>query len=803
MAYRLLTLTLNHAQRRVQRPRIGITAMGRDFEEGHGLVVCPATGAVRLRANYDRPEFQKTNTGAFKKLAIADYDLLDLNTPAGQWRPFGFDHDQQFVTYIGENVAGVGATTTEAWPTDQGMAVGVFAYSAGTQQDDVLAEMGWSPTGNGTVGPSLRVYYDGRVALFHDGVIVAPAVSLSGTAGYGRATQEYVLITIERGRGRDLVVRTSKGGAATIRCPWVDPEDSESALLPATKFWWYIPRGGATVMVCPIVYETSGYGDTRPYYLAEAPGAGETLQDWTGSDRFGTLSNAHVIGHPQGGEAAFELRKPDGTAPFVPDGAARVCRARLTLTSPDGVTSPWVWGVHAAYREKIALTASASVDIGPCLASPIRLSLPDSSDGLTAEWEATALDTLEALAPHCLDGEGTPVMLADVDPDGELPPIVWLDGELLPSTESDSFRRATQRARMKAVDRLAAARAAKVRETLPLDGMPMCQPATSGISAVLVCLREMGVDDSETDLPDLDWRLPDVPMDGAERSPTGEWNLAAVAGDLWGDVLDRIFARAPNVVYGMRPFPDGGYGFLAREPDDGDAPVAILFRSVAAAMEADPDLTVDQAERLLYDGSSREPLPIEGNDVRVMGYDPGRRGPIAAVATWTESADPTIAPEFRFPGWLGRRRGVEFSDPGLTTIDDCRKVCEGVFAAATAERELNPYTAQLPTSATGVPVWRGDVVVLDDHLGKGAPRTVRTAAWSLEIADESGQGAMPGDERPPSRLASVVGGALVGYGGVAAWEIVDIARDRARSNRRFKGWQAIEGISPLYVVKLP
>ncbi|MGV3619126.1 MAG: hypothetical protein ACO1SV_27685 [Fimbriimonas sp.] len=809
MGHRRLRITLNHAQRRVKRPRIGVTARGVDFEEGGGLIVCPATNAVRLIANFEKPEFQTSNSGAYGKLAVGDFAFTDENAtpaPGGSdpplWSPFEYSAGLKYITFNYENVAGVAGLTNEVYSPDQGMAVGFFAYSPGNEQDGILGELGWNSVPNGDAGPSLRVYFDGHVELWHDGEFQDRG-SLSGTAGYGRAAQEYVLLTLERGQGRDLVLRSSTGGAVTFRCNWVDPEDDASFLFPATKFWFRVPKGKATVMVCPIVYDASGTGDTRKYHMAEAPGAGETPQTWVGSDRFPLVSGAHIVGHPQGGAATVALRSEDGATAFSPDGYAQICRVRLTLTSGlGGITTPWIWGVHMAYREIVAFTSDEEMDLGPYLATPVRLTLPDSSQGLDASWEATYLDALELAAPHCLDGEGTPVRLAFVDPDDIDPAIVMLDGELLPPVESDSVRRSSGRATMRAVDRLAAARASKVREALPFDGMPFCRPATDGISAVLLCLREMGIDDSETDLPDLNYRMPDVPMPGTDRSPTGEWNCAALAGDLWGNVLERLWDRAPNVVWGMRPMPGGGYGFHAFEPQPTDPPLAMLFRSVAAAQVADSGLTDAEASRLLYDGATREALPLEGNEVRVMGYDPGRRAPIAAVAIWEESADPTTPAASRFPGWIGRRRGVEFSDPGLTKIEECARVCEQLFTAVTTNLELVPYVAELPFAADGIPVWRGELVRLDDAFGKGDPYDVRTAAWQVELQDESGQGHLAGSELPPSRIANVSGGAILGYGGASSWEIVDLAKDRAKSPRRFRGWQLIDGVSPSGVVVL-
>ena len=806
MAHRRLEIKLNHAHRRVRRARIGITARGRDFEPGNGLVVCPATGAVRLRANYDGPEFQTSDSGAFQKLKLASFDVIDNNTPAGSWRPFGFDHADQFLAWEaaanGENTAGVGLITKTAWASDEGAAVGVFAFSAGNEQDGVLCDLGWGASANYLTGVSLRIYLDGRVELYHAGEYVGTR-SLSGTAGYGRAAQEYVLITAERGRGRDLVLRTSKGGAATFRCEWVDPEDPDSHLMPADKFWVFFPKGMATVMVCPIRYDGKGYALTRPYELAEAPETGETLQPWVNSDRFAEVTNAHLVGHPQGGTAAYALMAEDGVAAFTPDGSARICRPKLTLNAgSSGRRTPWVWGVHAAYRERTASTASAEADLSPHLASAVRLDLPDSETGLTAEWDVADLPGLEAIAPSCLDVEGTPVRIALVDPEGVREDVVLLDGELETPDVFDSTSAATQRATMRAIDRLAASWSLKVREALPFDGLPMCRPVTDGISAALLILREMGFDDSQADLPDLGYRLPDVPPDGDSRSPTGEWNLSAQSGDLWGDVLRRLFDRAPNVVYGCRPLGGGAYGFKAVEPSDSDLPVATLYRTSAAAIGADPDLDDLDAQRLLYDRARSRRLPIEGNQARVTGYDPGLRAPIAAVKTWAASADPTTAPEDRFPGWIGKLRSVEYGDPGLTTLADCQRVCEALYDAIAAARSLDSYSAQLPCAEDGTPAWRGDVVACDDWLAKGEVRNVRTSAGRVERADESGRGDVPGQEAPPSRIADFSGGALLGYGGSAGWEIVQRAEHRAKGARRQRGWQGVEGVSPQKVLVL-
>lgn len=804
MAHRLLKVTMNHAQPRVKRPRIGITARGSDFLAGDGLIVCPATGAVRIRANFEKPEFQTTNTGVYVKLGSGELDTIDGNSPAGTWYDDGgMDHANQFNYWEppegSENTSGVGLITKTARAKDEGFAVGLFAYSAGNEQDGVMLDMGWSDTANATTGLALRFYYDSRVELWHDGKYLATR-SMSGTQGYSRAAQQYVLITAERGRGQDLVVRTSIGGACTFRCDWVNPDDSESALMPDNKFWVYVPKGLARLMLCPIRYESSGFALTSKYIMAEPPGTGESLYAFEASDRFDEVDNAHLMGHPQGGTAAFALMKPDGTTSFAPNGVDDECRLKLTLNSGGGnLSTPWVWGVHAAYGPIVESTSDSEVDLGQFLSSAVTLSLPDSAEGLTADFEVYDLAALELAAPTCTEVEGTPVKITLEN--GTDDPVVLLDGEALPPKIKDSSTPESMRARFRIIDRLAAARTLKVREALPFDGMPFCRPVGDGISAVRIVLEEIGFDSSEMDLADFNYTMPDVPGDGDRLNPTGEWNCSANNGDLWGEVLDRLFGRVPLAIYGLKPYPSGAYKFRAFEPDDADTVVATVYRTAAAAIAAE-SITEAEAVPKLYDEAGSEPLPIEGNEARVTGFDPATRAPIAAVKRWADSQDPTLAPADRFRGWLGRPRTVEYGDPGLTRLEDCRKVCDGLYAAIAAARSLDSLTAQLPLDSDGIPVWRGDFLACDDWLGGGVARNVRVASWSCDLADESGQGDAPGSETPPSRIAHISGGALLGYGGTAPWEIIQRAEQRAKTSTRMRGFGAIGLVSAVKVENL-
>jgi hypothetical protein len=795
-------MTLNHAQRRVSRPRIGVTARGVDFQEDGRLSVCPATGAVRLRANFEEDAFETSNAGVYQKLAEADWDFTNLNA-SGEFQDAALaSTGLRYVRFFGENTAGVAGVTKAAYSADQGWAIGVFAYGAGAEQAGQLIEMGWNSTPSGAVsGPSFRFYLDGRVEMWHDGVRQASG-SLSGTAGFGRSSLEFVLITIERGRGRDVIVRTSKSGAVAFRADWVDADDPLSVMFPAGKFWWAIDRGGAMVMACPIVYQTTAYAETRTYVMAEAPGVGETLEDFTGSDRFTALNDAHLIGHPQGGSATVSLRKVDGTA-FVPDGIERSCRVRLALTSGDaGIRSPWVWGVHLAYPCIVELTDDDPVVINSVLGGPVRLELPDGPEGLSATFDVRNPEALEALAPGASVQEGTPIKIELWDPDEVDDPIILLDGELVPPEMTDAHVREGSRLSFRAIDRLRAAWNDKAREALPVDGMPMCRPVGSGISAVLLFLRQTGCDDGAV-LPDLDWTLPDVPGSGRESLPSGEFNLSVASGNTWGDMLERLFSRAPLVVWGMRPTGLDAYGFKAVEVSDSDVPIATVYRSVADAQAADPGLSDREAERLLYDELRTIPLPLEGNDVRVTGYDPGKQAPIAAHAVWAESVDPTVAVADRFRGWLGRHRSVEYGDPALTTLDDCQRVCEGLFEQVAAARDLDSLQACLPVDSNGVPIWRGELLTIDDHQDSGDARDSRTSAWSVDLYDESGMGYMAGQEQPPYRPCRWSGGALLGYGGVAAWQITSLAQDRARSAQRYKGFGSVLGVSLVAAVELP
>jgi len=808
MAHRRIRVLVNHAQPRVRRPRLGITARGSDFEEfSQDLVVCPATGAVRLRANFERVEFHTTNTGAFQKLDLTDYSFVDLNAGTTDWREFGFNHDKQFVTYTGQNLLGVGALTVDEYAADQGWVISNYCYSSGTESDEVLIEFGWNDAVDSDMGPSVRIYADGRIEVWYDGELYA-RTSLSGGNGYSKPLLEYLTFTVERGRGQDMIIRSSKGAAATIRCDWVDPEDSGSVMFPAGHFWWFVPKGAVTVMTCPIVYEEAAepgwvYGYSRVYRLAEAPETGEVLEDLTGSDRFSSVDNAHLIGHPQGGDAKFDLMDATGLAAFVPDGIEADCMIRIGLKSLDGgVKSPWVWGLHAAFPALIESTSDDEVDVTHLLSDAIDARLSDSSDGLTCSLEFRDLDALELLAPHITESEATPVRIEEYDPDEVDAPITWLDGELSTPVIRDGLNREVSRCSFEAVDRLSGAREDKCRESLPFDGMPLSRPVEDGVSAILLVLRAMGISDLNGDtieLPDLDWRLPDVPGDGKVFLPTTEWNMSAENGDQWGDVLERLFGRVPQVVWGMRPLSPAVYGFKAFEPLDTDVAISTLYRSVADAMAADAELTEEEAVRLLYDRGDSTLLPLEGNEVRVTGYDPAKRAPIAALAVWEESADPTTAPADRFKGWLGKRRSVEYGDPGLTRLEDCIRVNENIYNLVTASRSLDHYWSQLPRDADGLPIWRGEIVDLDKFLNIAEVRSVRTSAWNVRLGDESGLGYVDETEQPPSRLANISGGAMLGYGGATSWEIVELARGRVKESKRFRGFQFINSISPVQV----
>jgi hypothetical protein len=774
---RLLKVEFDHAQSRVKRPRVGFSLRGLEFMDGvlEGTWVNPVSGKIQPIPNSEEAEFQTLNTGRFAKWRLGDGTTYDGNSPVGIFKmseAMGM-HKESAIKYTGTNGNGIGFKTIASRPANEGMTLLVYAFSSGTDTDAILVDAGFGNTMNYLDGVSIRIFLDGRVMIYREGVKVGQG-SVSGGgynpgtvrgASYERASNEFVMVRIEAAQGRYILITTSRGGTFQFSCPWTVERRSEGGTvvvaaepaLPSAQRWWYIPKGGATVVAAPVIYGySSPYAISPPYKFQEVP-------TFTGGST--DVLSARVL---PSGPVSISLVMEDGVTPY--NRVSDTFRVRLDFSG-----AHFVNGVTGGFPRIFANTPvpeGGPVDVSDWLLS-CSLALDDGPQGLSAEISLRGDAPVDLLT----EGELRPIRISLVaNPDDESAPaaLVLLDGVGSAPDWEDGLEPEQTEVKFKVSDRMALVREAQLSECVPFDGLPLCRPVEDGESIVSIAFREGGLTNVElSDLPEiLDstgtlYRIEDTPSQRA-----GEWNFAGNVGDLWSDVLERAFAFAPEVLWGLRPTPAGTRAY-AIDPQDSDPILARLYRTPEEAA-ADPHYEESElgAWPLLYGPPhSRAKLPREANLVRVTGYDPTADKGLQAFISDNASRNPQSPLD---PNKLGVTRQFSYSDPALTSQKMVDELTRKVWAAVSKRVYLHSWVSFLRFRADGSPLWRGEKVRLKASSPDGEDEDLRISAFTLDLLDESGRGTMDedGSYAPiPIRVAQYSGGSVVGLGGSTFWEI--------------------------------
>lgn len=785
MDRRRFTVTADHAQTRVSRPGIPFAAKGFDFLEGElsNAWVNPVTGRLQPIPNSERPEFQTSSSGDYLKLGLSDYDLVDYNAspPADVWAEANPIAEMRGIHYTGDNTEGVGGVTVASYDADQGMTAFVYSHSSGVEQSGILLEFGWDPAAPplfGAEGVSVRVYHDGRIEIYKEGVMQARG-SFSG-GGYGRATNEYVMIRAEAVSGRYLLLTSSKSGVFQYAVPWADPSlDSPGPIIPAGKWWFYVPKGSASIIAAPVLYPATSYAVSPLYNLSEAPG---------------TVDGLHKRCIPNDGFATLTLKAANGTGAYDPD--SREVRFRVDMTP-----GAWVDGLAGLFPPETVEMEPDYLDV-TSYAIDRHYSLDDGPGGLSVRLVFQG----DAPIPDLKEREGRPYLVELTNFEEEGPPtIAFLDGIAGPPTWQDGYSEAHERVTVEIRDRLSLLEDAQVRTAFPLDGLPLCRPVADGESAVLFAAREAGFPDSVIVLPDLGYTIPETPPQRA-----GDWNMAAEVGDTWADVLSRLMDLASHCVYGCRPGLDGPE-FYVLEPSDDDEPVLTLYRSPEQAATDGFAVPINELSvwPWLYGDHNADRLPREANVVRVTGFDPAAEKGLQAYISDDASRDPS---EPYAEGHLGLTREFAYTDPALTTQDAVNRLAENVWRAVARKKDLESWSSFLIVKEDGVPAWRGEKVRLKGGARDGGDSEPRISGFQFSPVDESGEGFMekPDDLEPyasahpiPVRIVGYVGGSIVGLGGSDPKEIKRrLGREIKDGGLRRRGWKRIPSVSPLAVVEV-
>lgn len=784
-----ITITVDTAQPRVARPRVALTAAGKDFD---GPIwadtwIDPVKHALMLRPAPLYADFHASNSGPFAKLAKSDFsfaetDWIETVVNAG---------DGPFLSI---SSMGANAVSVANWGKNRGINLCYFAYTAGAENQKLL-DFGFSNTGDSSVGRSFSVYLNGAINYFLDGQPVL-STHLGGAETSQAAARQYVDLTIMPYRRRELLFFTNLGRAAVILLDDIAEDESDPIMIPDQKFWFAM-YGRPQIQIAKLSFPLSGFATTVPGQFGRAPVTGATLEgSWANGAPASGVTNFRVLadsGHRGASSVdAVSFKLADGVTDFTPNSTARDVKVRVDL-SGDGTTTPFVYAAHGAYACDIQETDdSASFDLtGSVMADQeVRFEMADDMEGMKCTFTVADPIDIEASVAKFRVVNLRPFK---VDLDG----LTVLDGVNAPASVTDAPIQENQRAQIQLYSSIThRLRTYQFRETVPIDGMDLCK--SSAFCAVRFVASRCGIGDEELDLDDVDFKLPLIPGDGQED----KFNFTIEEGWTGEQAMDRLKSTfAASFLVGPKLTEDGEV-FWFKDPDGlPTTPDVTLYRTVedAIADGLDPEIASD----FVYGEGQYHALDIEANEVWATGYDPRAQRPVQAFGLDEASQDPTLAPEDRPDNWAGSPIAMGVIDPKITTEAAAQRCVEYLLPVVSKRR----FGAEVPCGAwpwyegdtARVPLSRWDVVRLD---GIGDYRiSCVSATVSVESADDAGDYSV----RNCSITGILIGsGTPYGQGGRNLHEMRAIARRSSRNKVvRRPGWEKIEVAGLGTVLVLP
>jgi hypothetical protein len=757
----VLTVLIDTEQRRVATPRISLTAAkfdlnGLDFSNTY---IDPITGTVMLRPACLTDAWDTSNTGVTLRLALSDFGIT---ASATEWQAAN-NRGAGAVRLVNQSglTGGVrnSISTTATWTKNRSWYVSFYVYNVEGQKDGVYYECGWGNDGDGSTGVSLRFRVGGIVEVYKTAVLV-------GTYTVSNATQPntYASWMVIPCRRRDLLIiniETNDGFVHTFTD--IAETATNPIILPAAKFWSYVPYGSANIEVAPLQFPASGYVTSVPISLMIPPPTGATLEARVNTGVGASVTNAMILGDsPFYGTipdvtnkvSAFAVVKTDGTA-YTPDGTIRDVLAKVTLVG-NGSYTPFLYGVHAAYSATFANTSAAEeFDLTPYIVDnpPPQLTVPDDPGGVSFTFSLIQPETLNSTYVDKLLTLGNrPVKV-------KIGSVVVLDGVMMEPVLTDGVYDAARRLSCEVRDRTHLAQTLQFRERIPLDGLLLSSASPSVLWSNIVSFLyfSFGIPLANIDQDTIGYTLPVIPGN-LNDDPFNA--IIDVGGNPYDELARLVSTYAAGFLWGIKP---GASGLTAmfKDPDTlSSTPDYTLYRTGAAAVAA------SKPARDVYFTYSERPLPLDANEVRVSGYDPRAKKAIQVYKVDTASQTVTTAPASRPDNWAGAPLILGITDPRITSIDAATRVVNAVYPRVTARYWISNFTSELLFKSAGVPIWRGDLVSLNGR------RNVRISAINVTFHREDAN-------TVAVRSCSYTGGTLLNRGGS---DPDGIARQQAAAN---------------------
>lgn len=755
----LLSIKLDVPQGRLSVDGLSTLVSGRDWSptQRSNVFVDPITNTAMLTPACTEAAWATSGTGIYAKLGIGDFATL---SDSGNWFAQSADQGGPFMSHWGANTAGLQGITATSWPANQPMVVEYFTQ-AGTNGRYVALEFGWSATGDGSSGVSMRVYSDGGAEVWKDGG--STPVGTYSTAGKGPdyfigeasqgmqlgggATQQaqnsrYNLLLLLPCRDRELLVISSGGGGFSHVFEDLAEGVGGLTITDSAPFWFNVPATAMpNIRISPCRFESTGTicGVTSAWRNAPS---GPTP----------TVANGGLIVYRQLSDPAPSDSSGSAIVPSLaaspPNPLSIPNPVQLTVTlNGTGFSTPFIYGLRAQYPPQVETTATPSgqpdgLELLPYVTA-CRFEVSDTVGGTRVSLGlmqpsaiegagATGIATMSSRAYRVFDESG---MMIDAISE----PPYWTDGF---GIGDDAYDR-VQEIEIELRDKWKLAENYRFSDPVPLDGFTLAS-AYAYVATMCGIASGPAYDGSTGVYCSPSCASFDIPREPGTSSGNG-FGLAIDVGDTAAEWLDRLHQTfAATYFHGFRPNPVSGATPVLSliDPTDTTAgfslpstPSITLYASLAAAVEAGKGW---QQVMRSYQTQLLEP---EANDIYVMGIDPRTRKPIVAHKADLAGQAVTAAVTARPANWLGTVRKYAWIDPSITTVGLALACLELLYARLTPQRHIVEFECEyLPG------VWRGDLIQLVPQSGTPINVRIKTFRGAFEhlgtSADSSGPDAV-------------------------------------------------------------
>jgi|GEM_PF-1717795 len=748
-----LSLLLDPAQTRLSADGMSVSISGRDWAPNNSqdVWIDPITNTGMLRPACFYPAWNSSTSGIYAKYGLSDFTLTD----SSHWMSHQPDQGGSFMQYMGPSgntsgLHGMGPSQT----ANQPMVVEWFSQPS-TNSPYGVFECGWSSTGDGTSGVSLRFYADGRAEVWKTSQLLG-VYSLGGnqpdyfnshwsaaTQFMGGATPQapkvgYIQTVLIPCRDRELLVVSSLGGGFCHIFEDLAEAVAGLTITDAAPFWFNIPAPTlALVRIARLQFATAGWlaGVSTTWRMAPPL---NTMQDPT----HGINAQISVFRDLTGNGSVTAAVMNPGNPPSTNTPPLLPVQIQLNLSGGPSVT-PFIYGARAWYEPKTASTtppAGGPLELLPYI-SRFQLDVADTIGGARATVQLMRPGAIVSAGGVAIDSQcHRPLQVSDETGmilDGVTEPPHWRDGSGLDSSSTDRNREVQIEIR----DRWKLAEETLYSDPIPLDGMTLAD-------AYNRVARSVGFPSGGVYVSPA---AASVVIGTAGSASGGDWNVQIQVGDKAAEWLDRLHQTyAATWFHGFRPHPTDPTQppvLCLIDPADTTSGYALpssaeltLYATKAAAISA--GVSTSTAYQRVYRSLRTQIQEPEANDVWVTGCDPRTQKPILVhkqTSAMMSDADPSVAPGSRSSNWLGSLRKYGWIDPTLRTQAACQLVAGLLAERLSVARELVEFECEYLSG-----VWRGDLVALD-RGSDGEPLTVRIKAFSGSFQT---LGSFPGSSSP-------------------------------------------------------